>query len=299
MLAVCALTLWTTPPRVALRLVQSIVDVVDVARQHDQVARGQQVEIGAAAELHRDDLDRLGIAVLDHEVRRLDGLARRRSARSERHCACRSGRAGHRAAPATGAGPASRSALEIVREPEIRQLDRAPGTGGSDQVEAVAARRQAAAANGELLEGRRAVAADGPGARMEPAARHEDSRQSRRCGSRCRGHCRRRRSRRSPLTPPSTASAVAQAATSTLCTLASAAPLAILIPSRATALRSTSEGDSGQLEAPGPSTRRRARPGSLPVSCTPAPLASAIFRVEPAPSPTMCVPSSTRPVPSR
>src|ERR671918_2525641 len=48
-----------------------IVDVVGVTRQHDQVAGRQQVEVGAAAELHRDDLGDLGVAVLDHEVRRL------------------------------------------------------------------------------------------------------------------------------------------------------------------------------------------------------------------------------------
>jgi hypothetical protein len=29
-----------------------VIDVVGIARQHDQIARRQQVEIGAAAQLH-------------------------------------------------------------------------------------------------------------------------------------------------------------------------------------------------------------------------------------------------------
>ena len=100
------------------------------------------------------------------------------------------------------------------------------------------------------------------------------------------------------FTPPSIASAVAQPATSTSCSVTSSASLAIFTPSSATPLRSTSEGEPGQVDAPGPSTRSPIRPAPLPARWTPAPLGSPTFKVEPAPSPIMVKASSTMVAPS-
>jgi hypothetical protein len=51
-----------------------IVDIVGIARQHDQIARRQQVEIGAAAQLNRSDQPGRGEHVLGRQRGREGGL---------------------------------------------------------------------------------------------------------------------------------------------------------------------------------------------------------------------------------
>ena len=52
-----------------------VVDVVGIAREHDQITRLQQVEVGAAAELHCHHLGDFGADVLGDQVRRFHRLA--------------------------------------------------------------------------------------------------------------------------------------------------------------------------------------------------------------------------------
>ena len=64
--------------------------------------------------------------------------------------------------------------LQVLRELQVRHLDRTPGAGRGDKVEAVATRRHATAVHGELVEDGGAASPDAGGARMKPGACDED-----------------------------------------------------------------------------------------------------------------------------